>query len=142
MIIGSLEGSLGSIGGFCVGASVVIEHQRLSGLGYCFSASLPPFLSQISIAALDGFDRDPKVFAELRRISGIVDERLGKVKGLKVASWKESPLKVVQVEGGDETAVKDVQDFVCWCMAFFGYLFLIDLFSVCKEEIVSGEIGR
>lgn len=33
MIMGSLEGSIGSIGGFCVGASVVIEHQRLSGLG-------------------------------------------------------------------------------------------------------------
>lgn len=33
MIMGSLEGSVGSFGGFCVGASVIIEHQRLSGLG-------------------------------------------------------------------------------------------------------------
>ena len=35
MIMGSLENAIGSIGGFCVGASVVIEHQRLSGLGLC-----------------------------------------------------------------------------------------------------------
>lgn len=33
MILGSLETSLSSVGGFCVGRSVVIEHQRLSGLG-------------------------------------------------------------------------------------------------------------
>lgn len=41
MIMGSLEGSIGSIGGFCVGASVVIEHQRLSGLGIQLHLLIP-----------------------------------------------------------------------------------------------------
>lgn len=37
--------SLASIGGFCSGEREVVDHQRLSGLGYCFSAALPPYLA-------------------------------------------------------------------------------------------------
>ena len=37
--------SLASIGGFCAGDREIVDHQRLSGLGYCFSASLPPYLA-------------------------------------------------------------------------------------------------
>ena len=45
--------ALGSVGGVCVGKQEVIEHQRLSGAGYCFSAAAPPFVSTAAIAALE-----------------------------------------------------------------------------------------
>ncbi|KAF2885775.1 hypothetical protein ILUMI_20410 [Ignelater luminosus] len=109
MIMGSLEGSIGSIGGFCVGASVVIEHQRLSGLGYCFSASLPPFLSHISICALDMFEKDPSMFEKLKSIVQIVDERLRNLKGIMVISDPLSPHKVItttNIENREETIKK------------------------------------
>jgi len=32
--------------------SEVVDHQRLSGAGYCFSASAPPFLSKVCVASL------------------------------------------------------------------------------------------
>ncbi|CAG0920599.1 unnamed protein product [Notodromas monacha] len=51
LICGSLEYCLGSLGGFCVGSSYVVDHQRLSGLGYCFSASLPPLLAAGAMAS-------------------------------------------------------------------------------------------
>ena len=38
----ALENSLGSIGGVTVGNEEVVDHQRLSGAGYCYSASAPP----------------------------------------------------------------------------------------------------
>lgn len=45
-IIGaSLGNAVASIGGFCAGEREIVDHQRLSGLGYCFSASLPPYLA-------------------------------------------------------------------------------------------------
>ncbi|PRW20998.1 long chain base biosynthesis 1-like [Chlorella sorokiniana] len=50
---GSMGNSLASIGGFCAGDREIVDHQRLSGLGYCFSASLPPFLATAGICALD-----------------------------------------------------------------------------------------
>lgn len=107
MIMGSLEGSIGSIGGFCVGASIVIEHQRLSGLGYCFSASLPPFLSQISIYVLDLFEKNPEWFSSLKTLSTTVDEKLRGLPHYKVLSNPHSPLKVISIRGRKNSEIMD-----------------------------------
>ena len=45
IITASLGNTLGSVGGFCAGSKQVISHQRLNASGYCFSASLPPYLA-------------------------------------------------------------------------------------------------
>lgn len=71
-----LEWAAGTIGGFCAGSSFIVEHQRLSGLGYCFSASLPPLLTQAAISALDKFESEPKIFAELRSCCRKVSQKL------------------------------------------------------------------
>jgi serine palmitoyltransferase len=52
ILAGSLGHGVGSIGGFCAGAREMVDHQRLSGLGYCFSASLPPYLASTSCAVI------------------------------------------------------------------------------------------
>lgn len=41
--------------------------QRLSGQGYCFSASLPPLLAVAAREALTKMEDDPQMFDELRR---------------------------------------------------------------------------
>lgn len=66
LIVGSMENSLASIGGFCVGSSFIVEHQRLSGLGYCFSASLPPLLASAAIAALETIEQNPDLLKQLK----------------------------------------------------------------------------
>lgn len=66
LIVGSMENSLASIGGFCVGSSFIVEHQRLSGLGYCFSASLPPLLASAAIAALETIEQNPDLLKQLQ----------------------------------------------------------------------------
>ncbi|XP_015601770.1 serine palmitoyltransferase 1 [Cephus cinctus] len=93
MIIGSLEGTIGSIGGFCVGSSFVIEHQRLSGLGYCFSASLPPLLTSAAITSIDIMERDPQIFMTLKEICVIADQGLREIEYFEVSSFPESPVK-------------------------------------------------
>lgn len=62
----AMDGSLASVGGFCVGSHQVVDHQRLSGAGYCFSASSPPYTSTASILALECMDEDPSLGAALR----------------------------------------------------------------------------
>mmetsp|Transcript_38652 Transcript_38652/g.152640 ORF Transcript_38652/g.152640 Transcript_38652/m.152640 type:complete len:149 (+) Transcript_38652:1383-1829(+) len=52
---GDFSPALGTIGGFIVGERIVVNHQRLSGAGYCFSAAQPPYLAT---AAIEGTDRD------------------------------------------------------------------------------------
>ncbi|KAK2119571.1 hypothetical protein P7K49_000957 [Saguinus oedipus] len=70
LISANMENALASIGGFCCGRSFVIDHQRLSGQGYCFSASLPPLLAAAAIEALNIMEENPeKLFA--RQNSGL-----------------------------------------------------------------------
>lgn len=73
LICSSLENAVGSIGGFSVGSTFIVDHQRLSGLGYCFSASAPPLLAQAAITALDHFEREPTMFQELNIICTKLD---------------------------------------------------------------------
>ncbi len=61
-----LENAMGSIGGITVGNEEVVDHQRLSGAGYCFSASLPPFLATASKANLKRLETQPEVLGNLK----------------------------------------------------------------------------
>lgn len=67
MIMGTLEAAIGSIGGFCVGSQLTIDHQRLSGSGYIFSASQPTFLVQACLEALKLIENKPKKLRSLSR---------------------------------------------------------------------------
>ena len=62
----SLEHALACSGGFAVGKSYVINHQRLSGSGYCFSASLPPLCAVASVRAITALEESPHLFSKLQ----------------------------------------------------------------------------
>ncbi|XP_034947859.1 serine palmitoyltransferase 1 [Chelonus insularis] len=93
LIMGSLEWAISSIGGFCVGSSFIIEHQRLSGLGYCFSASLPPLLTAAAITSLDIIEEDPSIFDKLRKNCLSFQTRLNKLQYFELSAMPESPVK-------------------------------------------------
>lgn len=93
LISASLENSVESIGGFCVGSHFIVEHQRLSGLGYCFSASQPPLLTQAAITALDIFEQEPKIFEQLNDTAGKVQEKFNLFSKLELRGHPLSPVK-------------------------------------------------
>jgi serine palmitoyltransferase len=62
----SLDTTLASIGGICIGTREIVDHQRLSGAGYCFSASAPPFLSAAAIESLHLMETNPQYLVSLR----------------------------------------------------------------------------
>lgn len=74
LICSTLENAIGSIGGFSVGTTFIVDHQRLSGIGYCFSASAPPLVAQAAISALDQFEKQPEMFSELNDKSRKLNE--------------------------------------------------------------------
>jgi serine palmitoyltransferase len=70
------------VGGFCAGDREIVDHQRLSGLGYCFSASLPPFLATAAIGALDilearGAELLPKLAANAALLRTLLEDVVG-----------------------------------------------------------------
>ncbi|XP_053669500.1 serine palmitoyltransferase 1 [Anopheles marshallii] len=93
LVSAGLEWSAATIGGFCAGSSFIVEHQRLSGLGYCFSASLPPLLAQAAISALDRFESNPRIFNELRERCRKVSEKLPQLKHFQSRGDALSPVK-------------------------------------------------
>ncbi len=70
MLILSMGTTLASVGGVSIGTRAVVDHQRLSGPGYCFSASAPPLFSAVALANLsvlqDSVVRE-KLFSSLQR---------------------------------------------------------------------------
>ncbi|XP_012530923.1 serine palmitoyltransferase 1 [Monomorium pharaonis] len=107
MIMGSLECAIGTIGGFCVGTSFIIDHQRLSGLGYCFSASQPPLLASAAITSLNKIENNLEIFQSLRNNALLIDNGLKKIPMLECTSSPESPLKHVYLKGQKDRTIEE-----------------------------------
>ena len=87
----SLENALGSVGGVTIGSEEVVDHQRLSGAGYRFGASAPPFLSKVctaSVRRLEGRPDEATTEPEEAEGDSVVDE------GRKEIGAEEGQLKV------------------------------------------------
>lgn len=104
---GSLDWAMGSIGGFCVGTSFIIEHQRLSGLGYCFSASLPPLLTTAAITSLNIMKNNPQIFKSLRDNCIAINQGLQNIHCLECSSFPESPVKHVYLKNKKDRAAEE-----------------------------------
>jgi len=107
MFLGSLECAMGTIGGFCVGTTFVIDHQRLSGLGYCFSASQPPLLAAAAITSLDTIENNLEIFQSLRNNVLAMDIGLKEIPMLDCPSSAESPLKHVYLKKQKDHATEE-----------------------------------
>ncbi|KFP54415.1 Serine palmitoyltransferase 1, partial [Cathartes aura] len=119
LISANMENSLASIGGFCCGRSFIIDHQRLSGQGYCFSASLPPLLAAAAIEALNIMEANPDIFQTLRAKCERIHKALQGICGLKVVGESFSPALHLQLEescGSRENDVKLLKRVVDYCM--------------------------
>lgn len=117
VLVGSLSTTFASVGGFCVGSREVVDHQRLSGAGYCFSASAPPFLCATAVAAISEVDQrgEPQLRVLRDRAAALHRALLTEVSQLKVISAPHSPVQhlLLPVRGsmsqsGAVTAARDI----------------------------------
>lgn len=102
----SLEASLGSIGGLTVGTQEVVDHQRLCGVGYCFSASSPPFTAQAALTALDLVEATvPQLEKNVQymypKLQHLLQTKLDDL--LEIVSDVRSPIVVLKVADIPET---------------------------------------
>lgn len=68
----SLDNAVASVGGFCAGKRYIIDHQRLAGLGYCFSASVPPMMAAAAIEALNVMESSQDRISRLKARSKLL----------------------------------------------------------------------
>ena len=94
IIMISMDTALASVGGLCIGSRTIVDHQRLSGAGYVFSAAAPPFLSAAAMVSLEEMKKKPALLETLRSRVQLF-HRLLKEKGvtsLVTSSSEESPV--------------------------------------------------
>uniref|UniRef100_A0A8C4JZI0 Serine palmitoyltransferase 1 n=1 Tax=Dromaius novaehollandiae TaxID=8790 RepID=A0A8C4JZI0_DRONO len=100
----------------------ITEHfgiNRLSGQGYCFSASLPPLLAAAAIEALNIMEDNPDIFQTLQGKCKQIHRALQGISGLKVVGESFSPALHLQLEescGSRENDVKLLKRVVDYCM--------------------------
>jgi serine palmitoyltransferase len=137
----SLGNSLATIGGFCAGDREIVDHQRLSGAGYCFSASLPPYLASAGTAALaiissEGGERSKKARSNAQRFRSAVTA--ARIPGLKLVGGPESaasPLVHLRLDPAPtDRADYPVGDFLLQqlvedCLNKEGVLFTVSKYS-------------
>lgn len=101
MIIGSLECALGSVGGFCVGSSFIIEHHILSGSGYCFSAALAPYLAVAANTSLNILKDNPSMLLKLKENCNLMHMLLSKshvAERFLLQGHRDTPVKFLYLQ--------------------------------------------
>lgn len=94
----SLGNSLAAVGGFCSGDREIVDHQRLSGLGYCFSAALPPFLATAAIATLDHLESSGgELMAAVQRNATLFRKAAAALPGLCVVGGSQGEAAISPV---------------------------------------------
>lgn len=97
MTMVSLENAMCSFGGFCAGSTFLMDHQRLAGSGYCFSASLPPFQAQVALESLNIIRKNPSMIESARKIFAYANEKFSTFTKLTNISDDFSPIKTLVI---------------------------------------------
>jgi len=90
--VANLENSIASMGGFCTGTTAIVDHQRLAGKGYCFSASSPPYLSTAAIEAIKILEKDSEILVKLRQNIKEMQDSLKNLSKVTLKSFPNSPI--------------------------------------------------
>jgi len=114
----SLETAMGGIGGITMGSDEVVDHQRLSGSGYCYSAASPPFTASAAVEALTKYQREPDLVRKLgenrklmyRKLREMISQKLEDL--LYISSDELSPLVFLVLSECPETETIDDLTFL------------------------------
>jgi len=92
IVLAAMDTTLASVGGVCVGTREIVDHQRLSGAGYCFSAAAPPFLSAAACVSLAKMGSTPSLLTNLHDNAKFLRDGLSKIKGVTLFSTDPTPI--------------------------------------------------
>ncbi|KAJ1336823.1 hypothetical protein BSLG_006926 [Batrachochytrium salamandrivorans] len=110
IMVASMSNALASSGGFCAGSKEIVEHQRLSGLSYTFSASLPAVLAVGALESLRILETRPETLLTLAENASAIKSKLRKIGSgvvLNISSSPESPVIHLQLRSGSSREEDD-----------------------------------
>ncbi|KAF7331593.1 Serine palmitoyltransferase [Mycena kentingensis (nom. inval.)] len=92
MIIGSMANGLCAAGGFCAGSKTVVDHQRINGSSFVFSASMPALLAVSASEGIEILRSTPSILSRLQQNVRVARGILDDLDYISVPSHPASPI--------------------------------------------------
>ncbi|KAH9474532.1 Serine palmitoyltransferase 1 [Psilocybe cubensis] len=92
MLLGSCAIGLASAGGFCAGSRTVVDHQRINGPSFVFSASMPALLAVSASEGINILRNTPSIFETLQDNVRAARAILDRVDCITIPSHPASPI--------------------------------------------------
>ncbi|KAL6302281.1 serine palmitoyltransferase [Sparassis latifolia] len=97
MLVGSLANGLTACGGFCAGSRVVVDHQRINGTSFVFSAAMPAMLAVAASEGINILRNTPSILSTLQENVRAVRAILDKIDCVSIPSHPASPIIHINV---------------------------------------------
>ena len=91
MLIGSVANGLNS-GGFCVGSCIVVDHQRINGTSFVFSAAVPALLAVSALEGINILRNTPSILSTLQENVRAIRAVLDHIDSVTIPSHAASPI--------------------------------------------------
>jgi len=104
MLIGSVANGLNSSGGFCAGSRAVVDHQRINGTSFVFSASVPALLAVSASEGINILRNTPSILSTLQENVRAIRRVLDRVETLTIPSHAASPIIHIQLRSTTPSA--------------------------------------
>jgi serine palmitoyltransferase len=92
MIVGSVANGLNSSGGFCAGSHIVVDHQRINGTSFVFSAAVPALLAVSASEGINILRNTPSILSTLQENVRAIRAVLDRVEVITIPSHAASPI--------------------------------------------------
>jgi serine palmitoyltransferase len=107
MLVGSIANGLASCGGFCAGSQVVVDHQRINGTSFVFSASMPALLAVSASEGISILRNQPSILTTLqenvRAVHGVLASIVGT--SILIPSHSASPIIHITIKPQSHTSL-------------------------------------
>ncbi|KAH9972637.1 serine palmitoyltransferase [Lactifluus volemus] len=104
ILIGSIANGLNSSGGFCAGSHVVVDHQRINGTSFVFSAAVPALLAVSASEGINILRNTPSILSTLQENIRAIRGVLERVDCITIPSHSVSPIIHIYVRSSPPSA--------------------------------------
>jgi serine palmitoyltransferase len=99
MLLGSVANGLNSSGGFCAGSRHVVDHQRINGTSFVFSAAVPALLAVSASEGISILRNTPSILSTLQENIRAIRAVLERVDCITIPSHAASPIIHIYLRG-------------------------------------------
>jgi serine palmitoyltransferase len=107
--VGSVANGLNSSGGFCAGSRIVVDHQRINGTSFVFSAAVPALLAVSASEGINILRNTPSILSTLQENVRAIRAVLDRVEALTIPSHAASPIIHIQLRSATPSLLRSAK---------------------------------